>query len=155
MHLMESFRVPSYIQGPTRGQENQSNFSINIHYGPWGRHGARFIAICPTNFRVTALRRRRLNFVQIAVIVNMHSIAKDALPLLRPLYSASDVCYGNFMKSFHTISYVRRTQQVFIASACLKVPSQKAKNSKLFFHCNQLPTTSLGDCCPTTTYCIE
>jgi len=42
------------------------------------------------------------------------------------------------MKSFHTISYVRAsTQQVFIALACLKVPSQKAKNSKLFFHCYQ------------------
>jgi len=61
------------------------------------------------------------------------------------------VRYGNSMKSFHTISYVRAsTQQVFIALACLKVPSQKAKNSKLFFHCYQffqLPST--------TTNCIE
>lgn len=54
----------------------------------------------------------------------------------------ASVLHGNFMKSFHTISYVRAsTQQVFIASACLKVPSQKARNSKLFFHCYQLPAT--------------
>lgn len=126
IYLMESFRFPSYIQGPTLGQENQSNFSINIHYGPWGRHGARFIAICPTNFRVRALRRRRLNFVQIAVIVNMHSIAKDVLPQLRPLQS---VCYGNFMKFFHTISYVRRYPTSFYCFGVLK--SAKPESEEL------------------------
>lgn len=146
------------MHSPWGSEENQSNFPINIHYCLRLDIKARFIALCPANILLPALLSPELcadcRHCQHAFNCKTVCRAPD-FPQLSPLHHfphththtdfsglCAPVLHGNFMKSFHTISYVRAsTQQVFIASACLKVPSQKARNSKLFFHCYQLPAT--------------
>lgn len=100
--------------------------------------------------RIHRTRRSRLNFAQIAVIVNMHPIARCLLEWECVLLCcAMFVCVYKCMKGFDTISYATDLANKFLLLAVvLKVPPEPENwrlSSKLFFH----PS---WNCCSSNSY---